>query len=104
VRISERNVELFSTIVESLVPSEDPAKLCRKCPGDRKDKPIIGMEFLSGLKRRGQEYGGREILDPDSGNVYRATLRLDNGGKKLTVRGYIGISLLGRSQVWARVE
>jgi uncharacterized protein (DUF2147 family) len=52
------------------------------------------------LMLQGQEYGGGEILDPDTGNVYRATLRVDKGGKKLTVRGYLGISLFGRSQVW----
>jgi uncharacterized protein (DUF2147 family) len=104
VRIGERNGELVGTIVSSLVLGDDPAKVCGKCTGARKDKPVIGMEFLSGLKPDGKEYSGGEILDPDSGKIYRAHLRLEGGAKKLVVRGYLGISLFGRSQTWERVE
>jgi uncharacterized protein (DUF2147 family) len=104
VRIGERNGELVGTILSSLVPGNDPAKVCGKCTGERKDKPVIGMEFLSGLKLGGKEYSGGEILDPDTGKIYRASLRLEKGGKKLVVRGYVGVSLFGRSQTWERVE
>jgi uncharacterized protein (DUF2147 family) len=59
---------------------------------------------LWGLKKQGEEYNGGEILDPENGKIYRARLKLDDGGKKLDVRGFIGISLFGRSQIWLRQE
>ena len=62
------------------------------------------MTILSGMKRDGDEYNGGNILDPDNGKVYRSKLALADGGKKLNVRGYIGIPMLGRSQIWLREE
>jgi uncharacterized protein (DUF2147 family) len=59
---------------------------------------------MSGLKKDGDEYTGGEILDPDNGKVYKSKLSLGDGGKKLNVRGYIGISMFGRSQTWVRQE
>jgi uncharacterized protein (DUF2147 family) len=83
-------------------PGDNPGHLCKKCNGDLKDKPVVGMLILSGLKQDGDSWDGGNILDPDSGNVYSATLRLSDAGEKLVVRGYLGISLLGRSQTWVR--
>lgn len=83
-------------------PSDNPGHLCKKCNGDLKDKPVIGMTIMTGLKRDGDEWDGGTILDPDSGNVYSAKLHLVDGGQKLEVRGYLGISLFGRSQTWVR--
>jgi uncharacterized protein (DUF2147 family) len=83
-------------------PGDNPGHLCKKCNGDLKDKPVVGMLILSGLKQDGDSWDGGNILDPDSGNVYSATLRLSDAGEKLVVRGYLGISLLGRSQTWLR--
>ena len=62
------------------------------------------MVFLWGLSRQGEEYRGGFILDPDNGKVYKAKLRLEVGGRKLLVRGFIGFSLLGRTQTWIRDE
>jgi uncharacterized protein (DUF2147 family) len=62
------------------------------------------MTILRGLRREGERYAGGEILDPDDGKVYRCAVTVIEGGKKLEVRGYIGIPLLGRSQVWQRME
>jgi uncharacterized protein (DUF2147 family) len=42
--------------------------------------------------------------DPDNGKVYRTGLLLTDNGKKLSVRGYIGLPVLGRSQIWLRQE
>jgi uncharacterized protein (DUF2147 family) len=77
---------------------------CVKCDGANKDQPILGLTFMWGLKKDGDEYTGGEILDPDNGKVYRSKLKLVEDGKKLNVRGYIGMPLLGRSQVWIRQE
>jgi len=56
------------------------------------------------LKKQGDEYEGGEILDPESGKVYRAKMKLDGEGEKLNVRGFIGVALLGRTQTWVRNE
>lgn len=64
----------------------------------------MGLVILSGLKKDGDDYTGGQILDPDNGKVYSSKIHLTDEGKKLTVRGFIGVSLLGRSQVWERQE
>jgi uncharacterized protein (DUF2147 family) len=106
IRITESD-GVYEGKVEQLLnrqPDDDPDNLCRKCGGERKDKPIIGMTILWGLKKDGDQYAGGEILDPKNGKIYRANMKLLDGGAKLEVRGYIGISLFGRSQTWIREE
>ena len=85
-------------------PDDDPENLCRKCEGARKDQPVIGMTILWGLKKDGDQFSGGEILDPKNGKVYRAKMKLVDNGAKLEVRGFIGVSLFGRSQTWVRQE
>lgn len=105
IRISENKGELEGRIEQLFRPAgEDQNPKCVKCEGVLKDQPIIGMVFMSGLKKSGDEYNGGEILDPDNGKVYKSKLTLVDGGKKVNVRGYIGIPMLGRSQVWVRQE
>jgi uncharacterized protein (DUF2147 family) len=105
IRITETNGVLQGRI-EKLFrgPDEDQNPKCDKCSGARKDQPILGMAILDGLRKDGDEYNGGEILDPNNGKVYHSKMELTDGGKKLKVRGYIGIPLLGRSQVWLRQE
>lgn len=103
VRIWEEDGKLRGE-VESVVvkPGEDPAPRCTKCEGARKDQPIVGMVILWDLVRDGGQWKGGQILDPDNGSTYRCTLEPADGGEKLKVRGYIGISLFGRTQVWVK--
>ena len=105
VRIVEANGELRATI-EKLFrePHEEPNPNCDKCPGERKNKPVLGMMIMTGLKKSGSEYDGGEILDPANGKTYRVKMWTAEGGKKLNVRGFIGVSLLGRTQIWIREE
>ena len=107
IRVTEINGELQG-VVEKIFerPGDDPAHLCKKCEGDRKGKPVIGMTIMWGLKKKKNdiEYTNGQILDPDNGKIYRCKLKLIEQGKKLEVRGYIGISLIGRSQVWLKEE
>jgi len=76
----------------------------RQCDGANKNAPVVRLVILSGLIKAGDEHVGGQILDPDSGKVYRSKLRLTDNGKTLSVRGYIGVPTLGRSQTWVRQE
>ena len=105
IRISEVNGELSGKIEKLfLTPTEDQNPKCTKCDGALKDQPVLGMIILTGLKRDGDEYKGGKILDPNNGKVYSSRLEIIADGKKLQVRGYIGIPMLGRTQTWLREE
>ena len=104
IEITEVNGELVGTVKSSLVEGNRPDEVCDKCTDDRRGQPLIGMQILRGLKVDGDEWTGGRILDPDNGKVYKAKVKLIEGGKKLVLRGYIGFSLLGRSQTWVRAE
>ncbi len=101
VRISEANGVLYGR-VEKIFDPVEAAKACVKCTDDRKDKPILGLDILRGLKPEGDGWGGGQIVDPQTGSVYSASARVTDGGKHLILRGYLLISLLGRSQTWTR--
>lgn len=86
-------------------PGAKPEVTCHDCPAPFTGKPIEGMNILWGLKEDQNDpnlYAGGRVLDPLSGNTYSAKITLDPSGKKLVLRGFLGISLLGRSQVWYR--
>lgn len=105
IRISDNGGVLQGKIEKLFRPAEqDQNPKCDKCTDARKDQPIVGMVFMSGLKKDGDEYTGGEILDPDNGKIYKSKMELADGGKKLKVRGYIGVPMLGRSQTWVRQE
>ena len=105
ITITEENGELKG-VVEKLFdqPGDDPAHLCKECKGERKDKPILGMTILWGLKKDGDTWAGGEIFDPKNGKTYRCKMTLSEDGKSLNVRGFIGISLIGRTQIWHRIQ
>lgn len=105
IRITEKNGVLQGRIEKLiLTPTEDQNPVCIKCSGQRKDQPLIGMVILNDLKNDGGEYTGGEIFDPEVGKAYKCKIRVVEGGKKMQVRGYIGMPMLGRSQVWQRQE
>jgi uncharacterized protein (DUF2147 family) len=106
IRIYEENGE-YKGAVEQVFkrPHDPPEDRCEKCPGDKKDKPVVGMVIMWGLKdKTGGAYEGGNILDPDNGKTYRCKMKLSEDGKKLAVRGFIGVSLLGRTQTWLKAE
>lgn len=105
IRITESNGALLGRIEKVFpAPNEDPNPKCDKCEGANKNAPVVGLVILSGLKKDGDEFAGGEILDPDNGKLYRSKVRLADNGNKLSVRGYIGVPMLGRSQTWLRQE
>lgn len=102
VRIVEVDGELRGTVVQVYSPPAPSANpLCEPCTGERKNQPVVGMQILRGARWDGSRYSGGEILDPDNGTTYRCYLRVREDGR-LEVRAFIGLSLLGRSQVWLR--
>jgi uncharacterized protein (DUF2147 family) len=105
IRITENKGELRGQIEKVfLAAGDNPNPRCDKCQGANKDQPVLGMVFMSGLRKSGDEYSGGEILDPDSGKVYRSKLQVLDGGKKINVRGYVGVPMFGRSQTWVRQD
>jgi len=105
VRVAEVDVEYIGTVVAVFSPPRpDAHPLCNLCEGELKDKPVVGMTILRGVRRSGDGYSTGQILDPDEGQVYRCRIKLLDDGRKLEVRGFIGIPLLGRSQTWVRKE
>ncbi len=100
VQVYIESGKLFGRIEATLDPNAK--KICDKCKDARKDQPIVGMVILRGLTLHGEEYSGGDILDPDNGSIYRCKLRVTEHATQLSVRGYIGFSLLGRSQTWTR--
>lgn len=86
-------------------PGEDPNKewRCEKCEGDEKGQPVLGMALIKGMKRNGLAYEDGTVTDPRDGSVYRALMNLSPDNKTLEMRGFLGISLFGRSQTWKRL-
>jgi uncharacterized protein (DUF2147 family) len=104
VQITEENGELTGKVLEVLESPTGPHPLCKPCQGERKDQPVEGMTILWGAKKSGASWEGGEILDPENGKIYHVILTLLGSGGKLQVRGYIGIPVIGRRQIWQRQE
>ena len=97
-----QNDKLYGKIDELLL-DEDKGKVCTNCKDSEKNQPIEGLLILKGLTKDGNSWTDGTILDPANGKEYDCTLTL-NGPSKLKVRGFIGFSFLGRTQVWKRLQ
>jgi uncharacterized protein (DUF2147 family) len=106
IRIGEAGGVLTGKLEKLLGADAKPDSVCDKCSDDRKDKAIVGMDIIRGVKKAEADntWDGGTILDAAEGKVYKVRLQMGDGGKKLEVRGYIGAPLLGRTQTWIRVE
>jgi uncharacterized protein (DUF2147 family) len=92
--------------VEAIFPEPgrpaDP--VCDRCKGERSGKPIKGMVIMWGFRKDGDEWSGGRILDPENGKVYKCYVQVLDGGRRLKVRGYVGLAMLGRTQHWLRAQ
>lgn len=99
----DKNGNLTAKINKILVPGEE--EQCKSCKGRYHNKSLIGLVIIQNLKKgKDNKYEGGEILDPETGKIYKFNAKLINNGKTLVGRGYIGISLIGRSETWHRIN
>ena len=101
LRIYEQDGAFFARIQAS--PAETATgERCTACVDERRNQPMAGLVIMRGMRFSDGKYRGGDILDPRSGSVYHCQFHLEAGGTRLVIRGYIGISLFGRSQTWTR--
>jgi uncharacterized protein (DUF2147 family) len=106
--ITEHDGVYDGTLVKMfLEPGQSPTVVCDKCRDDRHNQPWLGIQIIRGMKRnadnKDNKYDGGTILDPRNGNVYHAMMTLTPDGQTLIVRGYLGVSFLGRNEYWVRL-
>jgi len=102
VEIYEKSGKIYGKVVE-IFDVNKKNKVCDECSGDDKNKPILGIMVIKGLRKDGKEYNDGQILDPNNGKLYKCFITLEENDK-LKVRGFIGISLIGRTQYWYRIK
>lgn len=102
VEVFSKSGKIYAKVVEILEPA-NKNRVCTNCSGVDKNQPILGLTIIKGLTKDGSEYNSGEILDPKNGKLYKCALSLESKDK-LKIRGYIGFSLLGRTQYWYRVN
>lgn len=99
----QKNGTLSASIQSVLTPGEENA--CKKCEGPYHNKSLKGLRIVTGLKNvGGTSYENGSILDPQSGKTYKLKGQIADGGKKLELRGFIGVAALGRNQIWIRAN
>jgi len=105
VEVYEVGGKVYGRILQLLQEKDGGAgKLCTKCTGSDQNKPMIGLVIVKGLKADGDEYTGGTIMDPNDGKVYKCKMEVIAGGSQMKVRGFIGFSLIGRTQMWYKVK
>jgi len=105
IAIWAQNGKLYGRIEKLIDPDpRDPDPRCDRCDGELKGRPLIGLRILWDLQKDGERWSGGQILDPENGKTYKCSITMEDNGRKLKVRGFIGLSLLGRTEHRLREE
>jgi uncharacterized protein (DUF2147 family) len=102
VQIYARGGLLFGKVT-SILDGQYADARCEGCSDDRKGQPVMGLEIIRDMKPDGNRWDGGTILNPQTGDIYHCRMHLGPDGQTLVVRGFIGFSLIGRSQIWQRM-
>jgi uncharacterized protein (DUF2147 family) len=107
IKIFKKNDRYYGTIIWLMEPLKDgkPKTDTHNPDASKRNQPIMGLMLLTAFKYGGDnEWEDGHIYDPEEGKTYSCNLTLKDNGKTLHVRGYIGISLIGRTDVWTRAD
>ncbi|AXQ23330.1 DUF2147 domain-containing protein [Acinetobacter wuhouensis] len=107
VKITKDENNIYTGTITKLTPrvGYTPKEFCVDCPAPFTNKPMIGLGVIQGLKKVDDfNYVNGKILDPNTGKIYSLKAKLSPNGKRLVLRGYMGVSVLGRSQTWIRLD
>jgi uncharacterized protein (DUF2147 family) len=106
IKVYSYDGKIYGKILEAFPQNgKPPRKVCDLCQGKQHNAPIIGLAIMSGfVQTKPNVWDNGVILDPSSGKIYSCKLTLTNDGLQMGVRGYIGVSLLGRTQTWFRKQ
>lgn len=109
VEIKQDSTGAYSGTIIKVIPRPGytPKDTCQNCPAPYTNKPMVGLTVLTGLKqdpKNENNFINAKVLDPLSGNIYKGKAKLSSDGRRLSMRGYVGISALGRSQTWIRED
>lgn len=101
IEIALKEDKISGVVTE--IYKRDRDAVCIYCDGNRKDQPVLGMEIIWDMKKDGDTWKGGKILDPENGKTYKCKIKIsEDNPDVLEVRGFIGISLIGRTQYWRR--
>ena len=95
------NGKLFGKVTQ-MRPGRAPLDRCEKCTGELKNQLILGMVILRNFHAVGDDWVDGTAVDPENGKEYKGKI-WSVGNDKLSMRGFIGISLLGRTENWVRI-
>ena len=102
IEVYKKQEKAFGKIIE-IKNSERKNAVCDLCKDKNKNKPILGLNILNGMEKDGEEWSGGTILDPRNGNVYKYFIQLVQQDK-LKIRGYLGLSIFGKTAYWQRAK
>lgn len=101
VEIKAQGASFEGKIIKLFLAADEPKNpLCESCEGAMKNAPILGLKILQNLREQDGIFAGGTILDPENGTLYKVKLTPSADGTSLNVRGFVGIEMMGRDQVW----
>jgi uncharacterized protein (DUF2147 family) len=106
IDVYKANGKYFGKLIWGKTMYEPDGTTSRKDVKNKDEKLRVrnlkDLVMLYDFSYRDEAWDGGQIYDPYSGKTYSCTLKLKDG--KLNIRGYVGVSLFGRTSVWERAK